>query len=149
MTDGAAYLAASANGATFQTGQDVVVRQQFVTNGELANSKDTAFRAISNEWPVFGIAHDLGTVETVATPPVVYVVGHARDPAIEYITTGGVLQQRSSYYWSAYSSINSAVRRTISLTAPATECSYRTVRSPSSSTTSTAPSLVQIHLMPR
>ena len=110
LTDGSAYLASSSTGATYQTGQDTVVRQQFVNNGKLANTQDTNFRAVSNNWPVFGIAHDLGTVSSTASSPAVFVVGHARDPAIQYITAGGVLQSRSSYFWSAYSSAAAAVR---------------------------------------
>ena len=109
MIDGSAYLASSSTGATYQTGQDIVVRQQFVSNGKLANTEDTNFRAVSNDWPVFGIAHDLGTVSSTASAPAVFVVGHARDPAIQYITAGGVLQSRSSYFWSTYSSAAAAV----------------------------------------
>ncbi|VDC02380.1 unnamed protein product [Peniophora sp. CBMAI 1063] len=111
---GSAYLASSSTGATYQTGQDTVVRQQFVNNGKLANTKDTNFRAVSNNWPVFGIAHDLGSVGSTASAPAVFVVGHARDPAIQYITAGGVLQSRSSYFWSAYSSAAAAISAFIS-----------------------------------
>ncbi|KAF7355439.1 DUF1793-domain-containing protein [Mycena sanguinolenta] len=88
--------------ATYQTGQDIVVRAQFVTNGKLTNTLDTNFRAIEDDWPVFGFAHDLGTVTTVSTP-VVFSVGHIRDPALEYIIAGGALENRNLYYMSEFS----------------------------------------------
>jgi hypothetical protein len=87
--------------ATYQTGADVTVRAQFINNGKLANTLDTNFRAISDNWPVFGLAHDLGAV-TAASAPVVFSVGHIRDPAIEYIIAGGATQSRSLYFLSKF-----------------------------------------------
>ncbi|KAF7352670.1 DUF1793-domain-containing protein [Mycena venus] len=95
------YSTTNTVGATFQTGADVTVRAQFVTNGKLANTLDTNFRAVSNNWPVFGLAHDLGTI-TAATAPVVFSVGHIRDPAIEYIVAGGGTQNRNLYFLSSF-----------------------------------------------
>lgn len=46
-------------GVTFQTGQDTLVRGQFINNGKLANTQDTNFRAINNDWPVFALSKDL------------------------------------------------------------------------------------------
>ncbi|KAJ4001761.1 hypothetical protein F5050DRAFT_1721221 [Lentinula boryana] len=88
--------------ATYQTGQDIIVRAQFINNGVLANTQDTNFRAVSNDWPVFGLAHNLGSVGSTASAPVVYSVGHIRDPALEYVVVGGT-QARSVYFWSEYS----------------------------------------------
>ncbi|KAI0068780.1 DUF1793-domain-containing protein [Artomyces pyxidatus] len=106
---GSAYYATewSAN-TTYQIGQDVIVRQQFVSSRILRNTQDTAYRAVSDDWPVFAFAHDLGIV-TGATTPIVIAVGHARDPAIEYIIAGGALQNRSLYFWSQFSSVGSAI----------------------------------------
>ena len=95
-------------GLTFQTGQDTVVRAQFINNGRLANTQDSQFRAVSDRWPVFAYSHDLGTVSK-ATAPVVVSVGHVRDPAIEYIVAGGAIQQRSLYFWSQFASVPAAV----------------------------------------
>ncbi|VDB85451.1 unnamed protein product [Peniophora sp. CBMAI 1063] len=105
---GTAYLASTSSNATYQTGQDSVVRQQFITNGALANTEDTNFRAVQDNWPVLAIAHDLGSI-IAAQDPVVFIVGHARDPAIQYIVAGGELQQRSSYFWSKYSTADDAI----------------------------------------
>ncbi|KAI0737538.1 DUF1793-domain-containing protein [Daedaleopsis nitida] len=100
-------------GVTYQTGEDVVVRAQFVANGTLANTQDTQFRAISDRWPVFAFAHDLGTV-TSSTEPVVFSVGHTRDPVIQYIITNNAIQNRSSYFWTKYSSFGDAVKMFVS-----------------------------------
>jgi hypothetical protein len=68
----------------------------------------------------------MGSVKA-ATAPVVYSVGHARDPVVSYITagtcaldrvevraeprdTGDKMQARRSYFWSKYSSVSSLVR---------------------------------------
>ncbi|RDW82670.1 glutaminase GtaA [Coleophoma cylindrospora] len=49
-------------GLTYQSGSDDTVRGAFELNGKLANTKDTNFRAINNNFPVFGYAVDLGTI---------------------------------------------------------------------------------------
>ncbi|ESK94383.1 glutaminase, partial [Moniliophthora roreri MCA 2997] len=98
------YSTPNTVGATFQTGADVTVRAQFINNGRLPNTQDTNFRAISNNWPVFALAHDLGNVGSGSTAPVVFSVGHIRDPAIQYVVRGGSLQNRSLYFWSQFSS---------------------------------------------
>lgn len=85
-----------------------MVRAQFINNGVLANTKDTNFRAVENDWPVFAFAHDLGTVSGTSAP-VVFAVGHVRDPAIEYIVAGGSTQNRSLFFWSQFSTVSAAV----------------------------------------
>lgn len=94
-------------GTTYQSGEDEVVRSQFVNNTTLLNTQDTQFRAVSDRWPVFGMAHDLGQVSSTSAP-VVWSVGHVRDPAVEYIVQGG-FQNRSLYFWSQYLNISDAV----------------------------------------
>lgn len=91
-------------GLTYQSGADTTVRGQFISNGHLPNTKDTSFRAVSDNWPVFALAHELGTISS-ATAPVLYSIGHVRDPAIQYIVAGGAFQLRSAYFWSAYSNV--------------------------------------------
>ncbi|KAH9943507.1 uncharacterized protein BXZ73DRAFT_97546 [Epithele typhae] len=55
---GSAYHSTpNTQGATWQSGEDTVVRAQFINNGKLANSADTQFRAVSDRWPVFAFAH--------------------------------------------------------------------------------------------
>jgi len=96
------YSTPNTVGATYQTGADVTVRAQFINNGRLPNTQDNNFRAIQNNWPVFALAHDLGSVGTGASAPVLYSVGHIRDPVIKYIVKGGGTQDRSFYFWSAF-----------------------------------------------
>ncbi|THG97612.1 hypothetical protein EW026_g4419 [Hermanssonia centrifuga] len=102
------YSTPSVTGLTYQTGQDEVVRAQFINSGKLLNTKDTQFRAVSDDWPVFALSHDLGTI-SAATPPVVVSIGHIRDPAVQYIIANGALQNRSLYFWSQFSSVQDAI----------------------------------------
>ncbi|KAJ7283980.1 DUF1793-domain-containing protein [Mycena rebaudengoi] len=95
------YRMQTAGVTTYQTGSDVNVRTQFVNNGRLANTLDTGFRAINNNWPVFGLSRDLGSI-SAATAPVVFSVGHIRDPVINYVVAGGGLQARSPYFLSEF-----------------------------------------------
>ncbi|EJF56480.1 hypothetical protein DICSQDRAFT_93645 [Dichomitus squalens LYAD-421 SS1] len=109
IQQGAAYHSTlSVPGTTYQTGQDIVVRAEFINNGVLNNTQDTQFRAVNDNWPVFAFAHDFGTV-TAATTPVVYSVGHARDPAIQYVTVNNGRMALSSYFWTRYSTMADAI----------------------------------------
>lgn len=98
------------SGTTFQTGQDIVVRAQFIDNGVLLNSQDTNFRAVEDDWPVFAFAQDLGTVTSSSSQPVVFSVGHMRDPAVEYIIANDQTQPRNSFFLSEFSTPSDAVR---------------------------------------
>ncbi|TFK45399.1 DUF1793-domain-containing protein [Heliocybe sulcata] len=102
------YSTLNANGVTYQSGEDAVVRAQFVGNGALLNTQDTTFRAVQDRWPVFGFARDLGTVNA-ATDAVLFSIGHVRDPAIKYIVAGGATQDRSLYFWSQYGTVDEAI----------------------------------------
>ena len=93
---------------TFQTGGDTALRAQFINNGKLLGTLDTNFRAINNNWPVFAFAQDLGSVNA-ESQPVIFSVGHIRDPVISYITANAVLQKRSLYFWSKFSNAAAVV----------------------------------------
>jgi hypothetical protein len=70
---------------TSQSGQDTVVRGQFVSNGVLLNTNDTNQpRAVSTNWPVFAYCLNLGTVSSTPTTPFTLLLGHVRDPAVSY-----------------------------------------------------------------
>ena len=94
---------------TYQTGQDIVVRAQFINAGKLANTQDTQFRVVQDDWPVFALAHDLGTVSSTASASAVFSIGFARDPALQYLAPDGSTQLRSSYFWTKYQSMADAV----------------------------------------
>ena len=53
-------------GLTFQSGADTAVRSAFTNSGALSNTNDTNFRAINDDFPTFGFAVDLGSVQATA-----------------------------------------------------------------------------------
>lgn len=94
---------------SYQTGVDLTVRGNFVTNSTLPNTKDTTFRAINDDWPVFAFAEDLGGVSSSAVTASVLSVGHVRDPALQYIVGENDFEMRSSYFFSEYDTVASGV----------------------------------------
>jgi len=73
-----------AHALTYQSGQDIVVRAQFTGNGVLANTNDTNYRPINDNWPVFGFSLDLGSV--TAKPITAQAsIGQVRTPAVSYL----------------------------------------------------------------
>ena len=59
-------------------------------------------------WSVFGLAVDLGTIQSTPSP-VTWSVGYVRDPSITYSAPGGAVQQRRPYYVTQYKSVEDAV----------------------------------------
>lgn len=71
-------------GLTYQSGEDVEVRQQFADQGKLSNSNDTACRAIGDRTPVFALSVDLGHLgESEAATT--FVIGQVRTPSVTYL----------------------------------------------------------------
>ena len=89
----------------WQVGEADTVRGLFQAAGSLNNTMDQQFRAISDRWPVFAFAHDLGTVGTTKTTPVVYTIGYVRDPLVQLSNIPGVNTVRGPYYLTRYGSI--------------------------------------------
>ncbi|KAF9007819.1 hypothetical protein BDQ17DRAFT_1237593 [Cyathus striatus] len=97
---------------TWQSGgnQDDV-RNKFVAGGSpLPDTVDPTPRTIIN-WPVLSFLVDLGNT-TQTSKSVCLVTGLVRDPVIQY-TTSGSIQVRSSYYWSAYNTIDDIIQDVI------------------------------------
>ncbi|QRV94234.1 glutaminase GtaA [Ceratobasidium sp. AG-Ba] len=106
---GALYFASNqTTGTTYQTGQDTVVRQLFLSMGMLGNSQDTQFRGVSTDWPILAICQNLGDVSNEAATAT-FVLGHTRNPAVSYITANGQ-QDRSLYFLSKFATEEDAVR---------------------------------------
>lgn len=84
---------------TYQSGADATVRGNFITNGVLPNSQDTNYRAINNNWPVFGFANALGNVGT-APVTTLYTMVHAQQNAIYFDGANGLTSVPS--LWIAY-----------------------------------------------
>jgi hypothetical protein len=72
-----------------------------MSSGALTDTLDVKYRKVDDHFPVFGFAHDLGVISAASTP-VLFSVGHIHDPALSFETSVG-LQNRSSYFWSKYS----------------------------------------------
>lgn len=76
-------------GLTIQSGADTTVRGNFINGGKLDNSKDTKYRPIQDQWPVFGFATDLGKV-SIHPEPVLFTIGLLQQSAIQFLGDGGI-----------------------------------------------------------
>jgi len=95
-------------GLTVQSGSDVVVRNAFVNNGKLADSKDPNFRPVNKDWPVFGFSSNLGTVTSPVN--VLYTLGLAQEVAIQFDGKDGLRPLNSlwtSYFTDALEAVSS------------------------------------------
>jgi hypothetical protein len=94
---------------TYQSGQDIVVRGNFESNGTLPDTQDTDYRAIEDNFPVFGFAIDLGSVgkQPVET---LFSLGLTQELAIQFDGEGGTIQQVPSLWNSYFSTELDAVR---------------------------------------
>ncbi|KAK0208960.1 hypothetical protein DFS33DRAFT_488996 [Desarmillaria ectypa] len=68
---------------------------------------DTNFRAISDHFVVLGHAVNLNNI-TSTTSSVVWAIGLVRDPVISRYSTSAS-SSRSSYFWTAYNTVNDAI----------------------------------------
>ena len=88
---------------TYQIASDANSRGNFTRNGVLNGQQDPQSRAISNNFAVFAISRDLGTVKATQAP-VVWTVGYTTDPAINYTDLSGAPPvSRNLYYKTQYS----------------------------------------------
>ncbi|KAI1443276.1 glutaminase A [Annulohypoxylon stygium] len=90
-------------GLTWQSGEDTVVRGAFIDNGVLPNTKDSNYRAVTDNWPVFGFANDLGSVGTDAVSTL-YSIGMTQDGAINLLGEGSNLTTYPALWNSYFSS---------------------------------------------
>ncbi|KAI1819556.1 glutaminase GtaA [Xylaria intraflava] len=102
------WTTGNTKGLTYQSGADVDVRGTFTSKGALPNTKDTNFRAINSNWPVFGFAKDLGSV---STSPVntLFTIGLTQDNAIQLLGKGSDLTTYQSLWKSYFNSDLAAV----------------------------------------
>ena len=86
-------------GLTFQSGADTDVRSAFTTSGALADTNDTDFRAINDDYPTFAFAVDLGSVD--ATPvSTLFSIGLTQEQAIQFDGADGIVSVPS--LWTSY-----------------------------------------------
>jgi hypothetical protein len=89
---------------TSQIASDVDSRGNFTRHGGLNNLQDPNLRPISDNFAVFAISRDLGTIRAT-TDPVVWAIGFTTDSAINYSDLSGAPPTpRSPYYKIRYSS---------------------------------------------
>ncbi|KAI1303429.1 glutaminase GtaA [Xylaria venustula] len=102
------WATGDSDGLTYQTSSDVNVRGAFKANGSLPNTKDTNFRAINDNWPVFGFAKDLGSVgeDSVNT---LFTIGLTQDNAVQLLGAGTNLTTYPSLWTSYFDSDLAAV----------------------------------------
>ena len=79
----------------------------FLATGALKNTVDSPEPAqlAEDDGPIFAFAHDLGTVGTPQTTPVVYTIGHERDPLVQFSNVPNVNNTRRPYYFTRYSNV--------------------------------------------
>lgn len=63
---------------------------------------------MEDDWPVFGFAIDLGSTSGTSSP-IVFSIGHFRDPVVGYIVENAEIQNRHLYYLTQYSTPEDAV----------------------------------------
>ncbi|KAL9095583.1 MAG: hypothetical protein Q9165_002015 [Trypethelium subeluteriae] len=86
------------NALSYQSGIDNNVRTQFKNNGTLADTQDTNYRAINDNYPVFGFASALGSVTgSVST---LYTIGLCQQQGVQFLGKDGV--QPVPSLWTSY-----------------------------------------------
>ena len=84
---------------TFESGFADDVREAFITSGALGNTNDTNYRAISDSYPTFGFAVDLGSVESTAASTL-FTLGLTQEQAIQFDGANGDVSVPS--LWTSY-----------------------------------------------
>ncbi|KAK0196527.1 hypothetical protein F5146DRAFT_1129307 [Armillaria mellea] len=103
--DATVYYASLINDdATYGTANDTFLRDEFKTNGILNYNVSVDYRAILDHFVMLGHAFNLHNI-TKTTSSVVWAIGLVRDPVINFDTIGN----RSSYFWTAYNTVNDAI----------------------------------------
>jgi hypothetical protein len=92
------------NGLTYSNGGvDADVRGAFINNGVLENDLNTNFRAISDQWPVFAFALDLGSVGS-SPASALFTLTLAQEQAIQFEYATNKVQQLPPLWTSYFSS---------------------------------------------
>ena len=81
---------------------DTDSRGNFTHNGVLNGQQDSAIRPVSDNFAVFAISRDLGSIKATQAP-VVWAVGYTTDYAVDYADLSGAPPTpRSPYYKTQY-----------------------------------------------
>jgi hypothetical protein len=91
------------NNVTYQIASDADSRGNFTLSGKLNGQQDPNLRPINDNFAVFAISRDLGTIQATKDP-VVWAIGYTTDSAINYSDLSGAPPiSRSPYYKIQYS----------------------------------------------
>ena len=93
---------------SYATGNGYNCRSMFGTKGKLDGTKDINFRPISKDWPVMALSYSLGTIMQTQQP-LVFALGHARDPVVEYRGPNNVVEERSLFFHTSFDTTEDAV----------------------------------------
>jgi hypothetical protein len=93
------YATDQVGGVTWQTGSDQDCRQSFAKVGRMANTQDKKFRQITDNWPVFALAKDLGRVGTDPNG-MLFSIGLSQAYAAQFLGDGGL--RRVPSLWTQY-----------------------------------------------
>lgn len=95
----AIYSTASTSDLTTASGYGPTLRTQFSKTGKLDSTQDKDFRKIEDRTPAFGFATKFQSTNT----PLVFTIGHVRDPYVSYILDP---KPRSAYWTSVFKETN-------------------------------------------
>lgn len=90
------YATNNGDSVTYQSGGHTTVRGEYVDNGSLKNSNDTKFRAINDDFPVFGFAKDLGSVGSTSVETV-FTINLLQRNSVQFNAGGGMKPVQS--FW--------------------------------------------------
>ncbi|KAE9976474.1 hypothetical protein BLS_002068 [Venturia inaequalis] len=101
------YATDKTSSLTVASGKDNAVRGSFVKTGKLDGSKDTNFRAVNKDYPVFAYAVELGRV-TDQPKSTLFTIGLLQQQAVQFLGADG-LQALPALWTSYFSSEESAL----------------------------------------
>nr|OQO30009.1 hypothetical protein B0A51_01907 [Rachicladosporium sp. CCFEE 5018] len=93
------YSTSNVESLTHQSGADATVRSQFVTNGYLANTADTDYRPVNQDYVVFGFSRDLGSVGSTSQSMLFQLSLHQQN-AMQFLGANGL--QAVPSLWTSY-----------------------------------------------
>ncbi|RMZ71230.1 putative glutaminase [Pyrenophora seminiperda CCB06] len=93
------YTTKVVDGFSYRSGADVDVRSEFDKTGSLANTQDTQFRPINQNWPVFGYALNMSSVGSTPKSQL-FTIGLCQDDAIQFLGAKGLTTLPS--LWKSY-----------------------------------------------
>jgi len=105
------YATDKSSALTFESGSDKAVRGAFISRGQLNNTKDTRWRSIERDWPVFGFARNMGRVGKPKS--MLFSIGSTQHYAIQFLGEGDNVRKLPSLWTQYWRTGTDAVRISI------------------------------------